>query len=233
METMRGPHWLILRKKYLLAILGLLFILLALWGLSGRMAPEPQVAPEQLLAEALEKTATSKSFRYQVEARLGQDGLLSQVEGERQAPDRIHLKGTMYNSPVEFIQVGGKTYMRDLWTKKWLTLEGNRLAQSELFVAEFNPLGFLKFKDVVGVHYLGKEKLKEGQMLVLECHPLLENSYLEQKYTDYYCKLWLDPENHRIRQVVLEGKEPGNKTGFLVSLKLWDFDREMNINPPV
>ncbi|NHM28266.1 hypothetical protein G7K71_15050 [Desulfofundulus sp. TPOSR] len=233
MEPRRGPQWLILRKKYLLAILGLLLFLLVLRVLSGGLAPEPEIAPEQLLAEALEKTATSKSFRYRVEAKLGRDGVLSRVEGERQAPDRIHIKGTMYNNPVEFIQVGDTTYMRDLWTKKWLTMEGNRLAQSELFVAEFNPLGFLKFKDALGVRYRGKEKLKEGQMLVLECQPLLDNSYLELKYTDYYCKLWIEPQDHRIRQVVLEAKEPGNITGLSVGLKLWDFDREMNINPPV
>ncbi|SHF33226.1 hypothetical protein SAMN02745218_01994 [Desulfofundulus australicus DSM 11792] len=233
MEPARGPRWLILRRKYLLFVLGLLLFLLALWGLRGGLAPEPEIAPEQLLAEALEKTASSKSFRYRVEARLGEDGVLSRVEGERQAPDRIHIKGTMYNSPVEFIQVGDTTYMRDLWTRNWLTLEGNHLAQSELFVAEFNPLGFLKFKDVAGARYGGREKLEDRQMLVLECQPLLDNSYLELKYTDFYCKLWIDPGDHRIRQAVLEARGPDNKAGLSVGLKLWDYDREMQINPPV
>ncbi|MBE3587637.1 MAG: hypothetical protein IMW93_03595 [Thermoanaerobacteraceae bacterium] len=230
---MMEPRWLILRKKHLLALVGIILLLLALWGLAGHFSREPQIAPEQLLAESLEKTATSKSFRYQMEARLGDGGMLTRIDGERVTPDRVHIKGTMYNNPVEFIQVGDKTYMRDLWTQKWLTLEGNRLAQSELFVTEFNPLGFLKFKDAPGIRYHGREKLKEGQMLVLECHPLIDNTYLEVKYTDYFCKLWIDPADHRIRQAVLEARGPGDKTSLSVGLKLWDFDRPLEIKPPV
>lgn len=220
-------------KKHLLMLLGIILLLLGLRGISYWISSyRPPIAPEQLLAEALLKTAASKSFCFRVEARLGEGALLSQVEGERAAPDAVHIKGTMYNSPVEFIQVGNTTYMRDPWTQKWLTLEGNRMCESDLFVAEFNPLGFLKFKGALGVSYRGREKIDGEQTVVLECYPQLENPYLEAKYTDYYCKLWVGSKDNRIRQVILEAKAPGGKRGLFVGLKLWDFDRQIEIKPP-
>ncbi|WP_051276192.1 hypothetical protein [Desulfovirgula thermocuniculi] len=223
-----------LRKRYLLILLGLALLLLGSWGVYSRAGfRKPPPAPEQFLAEALLKTASSRSFCFRVEARLGEGGLISQVEGERAGPDAVHIRGTMYNSPVEFIQVGGTTYMRDPWTSKWLTLEGNRMWQSDLFVAEFNPLGFLKFKEVLGVSYRGKEKVDGEQVVVLECYPQLENPYLEMKYSDYYCKVWISPRDNRIRQLTLEGRAPGGRRGLFVGLKLWDYDRPLEVKPPV
>ncbi|OAT80340.1 hypothetical protein [Desulfotomaculum copahuensis] len=231
---MIGPRWLILRKRNLvLGLLGLLLLILLVWGAARLFSPEPKIIPEQVLADSLQKTAASRSFRYQVEARTGDGALLSQVAGEVAAPGRIHIKGTMYNSPVEFVQIGETTYMRDIWTKKWLTLEGNKLAQSDLFITEFKPLSFFNFKDVPVVHYRGREKLPEGNMLVLECQPLLKNPFFDLRYTTYNCKLWVEPGSYFIRRAVLDARGPGGKPGLSVTLKLWDFDRPLTINPPV
>ena len=231
---MNGKRWLILSRRRLAAgFLGLALLLLLLWGLGRLFAPEPRIIPEQVLAEALQKTASARSFRYQVEARTGDGALLSRVEGETAAPDRIHIKGEMYNSPVEFVQIGETTYMRDIWTKKWLNLEGNKLARSDLFITEFSPLSFLNFRDVPGVRYGGKEKLAGGEMLVLECSPVLKNPFLDLRYTDYRCKLWVEPQSRLIRRAELEAREAGGKTGLRVSLNLWDFNRPVEIRPPV
>lgn len=228
---MKSPLFLAVKGKTLLVISGLLILALSGYGSFGLFARE-KIVPEQLFAQALKKTLDSKAFRYQVEIKTENQGILSLVEGAWVSPNQVHLQGKMYNTPVEFIQIGETTYMKDLWTKKWLAFKGNQLGQAQLYIMELAPLGFLNYRRVDDLRYCGQEKSKDGKMLLLEGRPLLQESLLKEKYREYRCRLWIDARNRRIRQVLLEPAEAGEKNLPAVLVKFWDYDQNIVIAPP-
>lgn len=225
---MINPFWQKLEKKHLF-IMVLVILVFLIYGLS-RLFFSEKIVPEKLLAEAIQKTMASNTFRYYLEVKLDKQGVLSRVEGKWVAPDQVYIKGTMYKTPVEFIQMGDTTYMRDIWTKKWLDLKGNKLGQAQLFVMELEPFYLLSLRDMVNVRYQGREKLKEGNMHVVECQANLQNPLINE--AKYYCKLWIDPKDRRIRQAFLESRNFGGREIPVVTLKLWDFNQPMSIEPP-
>lgn len=225
-------------NRYRLLLYGKrLFLLLLLAGLVLlvylliRFFAGEKINPQNLLSESLQKSLSSSTFRYSMEVKTGKQGYLSKVDGEWLAPERIHIKGNMFNTPVEFIQIGDVTYMRDIWTKKWLELRSNKLGQAQLFIMELGPLNFLNFGNVSDARISGREKIKEGKMLVLECRPQLTGSFFGQETQEYNCKLWIDPKDHRIRQVLLQAPA-GSSDLPTVTLKFWDYGQPITIEPP-
>jgi hypothetical protein len=214
-----------------LLIFGLFFLAVIAYSCIYLFAGE-KIVPEHFLAQSMKRTLASKTFRYQVEVKTDSQTILSQVEGEWVSPNLIHLKGEMYNTPVEFIRTGETTYLKDIWTQKWLDLKGNRLGQAQLYVVELEPLVFLNFQNVLDVQYSGLEKSSGGKMLRLECQPQLPEIFPGGKDKEYHCKFWIDARDQRIRQVLLQPAEPAGKDLPTISLKLWAYDQAITIEPP-
>lgn len=220
-----------------LAVVALLA--LVFWG-GGRLVSRGirGVPPEQMLETGLQKTLASSSFRYQAETRLTTEGkanvdFFSQVEGERVSPDRVRMKGVMMNTPIEFVQVGETSYFKDQPTGRWITLPGNKLADSELFYAELNPLSYFNFKDVPELQYKGEEKVNGEKLLALEMRPNLMDPFLELRLTDYFFKVWLSPDDYRLRQATLVAKDKHSpRNGLEIKLRFWDYDKNILIEPP-
>ncbi|TEB04626.1 hypothetical protein Psch_03388 [Pelotomaculum schinkii] len=238
---MQRPRWLVLKRRAVVPSLALALVLfLVIWGVGQLISRGAgKVPPREMLKTGLEKTKASVSFRYQAETRLTSEGksdmeFFSKVEGEMVAPANIHMQGTMMNTPIEFIQVGDSSYFKDQPSGRWVTLTGNRLADSELFYAELNPLAYFNFKDVPELKYAGTEKVNGETLLLLEMRPNLMDPFLELRLTDYYYKVWLSPEDYRLRQAVLQAKDKHNpKGGIEINLRFWDYDKVPPINPPV
>jgi len=234
------PFWLVLNKRAVLSGLVLLVLLaLIAWG-GGRLMPRGhgKMQPQEMLKTALERTKASGSFRYQAETRLTTAGkssvdFFSQVEGERVAPDRVRMKGLLMNTPVEFIQVGDSSYFKDQQTGRWITLPGNKLADSELFYAELNPLAYFNFKDIPELKYKGEENVNGEKLLLLEMRPNLMDPFLELRLTDYYFKVWLSPADCRIRRATLQARDKYSpQNGIEINLRFWDYDKNITIEPP-
>ncbi len=236
------PRWLVLNKQKVRTILVILVAAaLLIWG-TGRIISHgiAKIPPRDMLKAGLEKTLASSSFRYQAEARLTSGGedqteteFYSKVEGEKVLPDRVRIKGVMMNTPVEFIQVQDKAYLKDQSTGSWITLPGNKLADSELFYAELNPLAFFNFKDVPELKYIGDVKVAGEKLLLLEMRPNLMNPFLELRLKDYYYQVWLAPEDFRLRQAVIQADDKQNPgSGIEISLRIWDYDQDIVVNPP-
>lgn len=237
---MLRPRWVVLNKKAVIPALALILLLiLVIWGAERLMSGGTRgVPPEQMLKSGLEKTMASGSFRYQAETRLTTEGkanvdFFSKVEGERVAPDKVRMKGVMMNTPIEFVQVGETSYFKDQPTGKWIALPGNKLADSELFYAELNPLSYFNFKDVPDLKYRGEERVDGEKLLVMEMRPNLMDPFLELRLTDYFFKVWLSPEDYRLRQATLVAKDKHSpKNGIEINLRFWDYDKDILINPP-
>jgi outer membrane lipoprotein-sorting protein len=239
------PRWLILNKKSILQkgilpVLVLLLVLLVVFWAAGQFKNRGagKIPADEMLSIGLERTRASASYRYQAETKLiaeGQDNTVffSQVTGEIVAPADIHMVGTMMNTPIEFIQAGDNSYFKDQSSGKWIPLPGNKLADSELFYAELNPMAYFNFKDVTGLKHTGTEKVNGEELLVLELRPNLIDPFLELRLTDYRYKLWLDPRDYRLRQAALKAKDKQTPGGEVdINLRLWDYDQVPPINPP-
>jgi len=220
-----------IKGRSLQAILSLFFVALVAFLFLGPPGKE-KIIPEQLLAQSIQKTMDSKSFHYQVQVGSGAQDALSQVEGLWVSPNRMHIKGKMYNTPVEIIQVEDMIYMKDIWTGKWLALKNSKLNDTQLFVLEMGPLSFFNFKNVLSVNYCGQEKLKEGKMFVIEGRPQLQESVLGGNDEEYRCKIWISAKDKRAYQVLFQPVETGSKNVPTITLKFWDYDQPAVIEPP-
>lgn len=239
--VLQRPRWVVLNKKTVLpALILVLAVALVAWG-AGRLkyGGMSKVPPQQMINSGLAKTMASGSFRYQAETRLTTEGranvdFFSKVEGERVAPDKVRIKGTMMSTPIEFIQIGDRSFFKDQPTGRWISLPGNKLVDSELFYAELNPLSYFNFKDIPELKYKGEEKIDGEKLIVLEMRPNLIDPFLELRLTDYYFKVWLCPGDYRLRQARLQAKDKYNSnSGIEINLRFWDYDKNISISPPV
>lgn len=239
---MPRPQWVVLNKRTVLSALALvLFLFLVIKGAGilmsrgvGKMMP-----PQQMLAAGIENTRVSASFRYQTETRLTAEGnadinFSSKVEGERVAPDKVRMTGVIMNTPIEFIQAGEIAYFKDQQTGQWISMPGSRVTETEFFYAELNPLAYFNFKDVPDLKYKGLDKVNGEKLILLEMRPNLMDPFLELRLSDYYYKVWLSPDDYRLRQVAIQARDKQNPAGGIeINLRLWDYDKNITINPPV
>lgn len=224
----------VVTKRAIIALLVGILIIFLVWAAFNFTKGE-QVDPDLLLNASLQKTLASKSYRFAIECKMGtEQKTISNIEGERAEGNNVHIKGKLINSPVEFVQYQDSTYMKDPFTDKWLTLQGNQLAQAESFVMEFNPLVNFNFKDVPEVKYVGQQQLANRQMEVLELTPNVELPFLENQFDTFKYQLWIDANDQRIYQAQIDAGHTANpKAQMHILIKIWDFDQPIEINPPV
>lgn len=229
---MAKPHWLVVDKKIVLGLLMAIVLLLGIYRVGGDYYAKISVSPEELFGAAMAKTLNADSFRFSMLVTIG-DGVLTDVEGERVAPDSIHIIGTMQNMPVEFIHIGEQTFLKSYWSDNWTSLEGNKMAESELFVTEFNPLGNLNFKNVPFLNELDGEEIDGYKLRVLELKPIVQNELMELNYDDFVYRIWVHPKEKVIKQVHIEATgKYGKKDQLEIELRMWDFDKKLQVTPP-
>ncbi len=234
---MATVQFLVLRRRLVVTILALAALLLAADMGYRQYLLSIRLPPEEMFQKALAETRASSSYLYKSESTLVVDNrttYISKIQGKWAAPDRVSITGTMINTPVDFIQIGDTSYMKDQFSGRWLTLQGNSLSQSALFVSELQPLANFDFQSITGIRYLGTEKLNGQNLRVLEITPLLKNPFLNMQFTNFKVKLWLDPIDYRIRQAYLDGNaKTGDKSKLVIQLQFFDFDKKITIAPPV
>ncbi len=229
---MAKPHWLVLDKKIMLGILTVIVLVLGFYRIGGGYYAKVHVPPEELFASAMEKTLNAGSFRFSMLVKIG-DNVISDIKGERMAPDSIHITGTMQDMPVEFIHTGEQTFLKGYWSDNWISLEGNKMAESELFVTEFNPMGNFNFKDVPFIQDLEAEKINGDKCRVLEFQPIVQNELMELSYDDFKYRVWIHPGEKVIKKAHIEatGKN-GKKDKLEIIMQMWDFDKQIKVMPP-
>lgn len=237
---MQRPCWVILNKRTSFILLAVIFILLIFFlaSMAIKSRGAGKAPPREMLKTGLERTIASESFRYRTETKLIAGGkanidFYSKVEGERVAPDQVQMKGTIMNTPIDFIQVGDSSYFKDQPSGRWVSLPGNKLSDMEIFYAELNPLAYFNFKDIPELKYKGIVKVNGERLLQMEIRPNLMDPFLELRLTDFYYNIWLNPEDYRIKQALIQAKEKNSThSGIEINLSFWDYDKNISIVPP-
>ena len=226
-------HWVVFNRKLLWPVVGVLLLsLIVLIIITVIKGQGNRLPPEALFARAMQETAAADTFRYRMEVGIGREEKVSQVEGERVAPDRIHIRGTMQKTPLEFIHIEGTTYMKDPWSEGWLTIPESSLNMAELFVAELNPLGNLDFKEIPEIKHLGQKKVNGKQLAGVELKPIINNPLLSTQYDTFIVHVWIDPHSMFIHNATIEGTGNGAGDKIRIYLELWDFNSKIKIVQP-
>jgi hypothetical protein len=226
------PRWLAVNKKKMLGMVVMILLLAGLYRGTTAYYTRVNVPPEELVAAALENTLNSSSCRFSILVKTG-ESVISNVRGERVAPNSVHISGTMQDLPVEFIHAGDETFIKGYWSDNWTSLKGNKMAESELFITEFNPLGNFNFKDIPYIKTIKTEEFKSIKMKVLELRPIVQNSLMELNYEDFIYRVWIDPKQQLIRKAHIQASgKNGKKDKLEITLELWDYNKQITITPP-
>ncbi|CCO09195.1 hypothetical protein [Desulforamulus hydrothermalis] len=229
------PRQIFFNRRRLVPLAAAAALVLAFIFWLGRLfSGTAQADQEKIFITALDNTLASRSFRFAVETKLlGEHEFYSKLEGERVLPDKVHIKGTVLQTPVEFTQVQDNTYMKDPFSGKWLMLKDIKMSQTELFFAELNPLAYFNFKDIPQLVLQGEEKAAGYKCLVFELKPNLENIFLEDQFNDYTYQVWVDKQDLVIRQALIRANraDTGSR-GLEMSIKLWDYNRQLQVEVP-
>lgn len=226
------PRWYVLNRRLLLPAAGAaIIIIILLWAAASIIGSG--LSEKELFDRSLANTIGCSSYRFNVEVKQAGRDTISKVEGTRVKPNKVHLKGAMQKSNMEFIQIGDTTYMKDPWSERWFTLKGNSITQSELFLTEFNPLGLFTFKDVPIIKRTGTEKIDGIKTDILELRPNVANPYMDQKYTDFKFRVWADPKQKYIMRGIMQAYLPDGAEGLVVDMRFWGFNEKIEITPPL
>lgn len=222
-------RWRLLVATVLLATLSLL----AWYLVTGRS--REAIDPQELFAQALRRTREAKSYSYRLKARLvTPQGTrsLSDLRGIRFLPDRVAVKGKMFNAPVEIIQVSGVTYIKDAFSERWIRLEGERLGTSGLFITELDPLVLLDFAALPVVSPAKKIRKKDGVLYLFTFRPEVKNPFLNAQFRDFDYRVAVDPQSCYIVTVDVTAQSKSAPTRLSVNLGLGDFGAQFRIVPP-
>jgi hypothetical protein len=226
------PRWYVFNRKNIIPAAGIALVILVLLWAAATILGRGTLTEKELFDRSLANTIGCDSYHFNVEVKQAGRDTISLVEGSRVKPDRVHIRGAMQKSNMEFIQIKDTTYMKDPWSERWFTLNGNSITQSELFLAEFNPLGLFTFKDVPIINSAGQEKIDGVKADVLELRPNMANPLMDQKYTDFKFRVWVDPKHKYIIRGTMQAYLPGGGEGLTVNMRFWGFNEKIEINPP-
>jgi len=229
---MINTKWLVFNRKNIITAAVVLVLLFAVFRAADSFRTRVMLSPLEEFHTALVNTQNSQSFCFSVQVKMS-NRLISDIEGKKAAPDGIHIAGSMQNTPVEFIHIGGKAYIKGYWSDNWSVLPESSLVDSELFITELNPLGSFIFRDIPEIKFLKQEKIKGEPLHVLELRPIVENPLMELNYDDFVYRIWVEPKNTVIRKahITAAGKN-GGRDRLDIVIELWDYNKPITISPP-
>lgn len=195
-----------------------------------------QIAPEDLIQEAVQNTIQAKSYRYAATSRITNGDntqFLSKVEGEKADTDQVHVKGTVLDVDMEMFQIGETTYNKDPFSERWYVQENSSIAQQELFMTEIDPLANFNFKEVTSAAYFKTEKIDGHKCAVVDVVPEIENQYLTLLWEDFTYTMWVDQKDRVLRKGLITARNKNNPEFSLqIQVEFKDFNEEIEITPP-
>ncbi|MEW6181998.1 MAG: hypothetical protein AB1500_02315 [Bacillota bacterium] len=226
--------WFVFSRKWLYIVLLAVVLTGAGYLLLRALCFQTAVQPQELFLQAMTRTKGAKCYSYNIKTQLvTRQGTrcLSELNGARVLPDKVCAKGKIFNSPVEIIQAKGMTYIKDRFSSKWLTMEGDRLGETGVFIAELDPLVVLDFQETPAV-VKGKRDREKKNSLVLEFCPKVKNRFLAAQFTDFSYHIYVDPKEYYITEIRVEARSKEASTRLLLNMGLYDFEKPVKIEPP-
>lgn len=214
-----------------------LFILAALILLGYYLLPiKPDIPPDQAINRALEITAQAHRYEYRITMTTvidGKEQVVSTVDGAREDENKIHIKGQIYDSEVDFYQIDTTTYTKDNLTGEWIKITDNQINQQEIFMNELNPLANFAFKELNSAAFEGIQKEGGGEFWVYTANPVVDNSYMRILWKDFQYKFCLEPRSLLINNVEVNAVSKNNSADRIkLVVEFKNYNGSIQVDPP-
>jgi hypothetical protein len=215
------------------AVLGLLQgILLSQYLFPGK----PNIPPQTAIAQALKNTGDTKSYEYVIKKSTVIDGKAqvdSNVKGEKQDGNNIHIKGQIFGADLDYYQIGETSYSKDQMSGEWVSMKDSQLNQQEIFMGELNPLANFTYKELTEANFSGYEKISGKKYLVYTALPITANPYMDLLWRDFSYKLWIEPRSLRVFKAQIMANGKGNTSNKLkLEIDFSNYNSDIVITPP-
>jgi hypothetical protein len=182
-------RWWLIAALVAVAVLGGIFY----WVFNTYQASK--INSQELLTEALDRTAAAKSFRYSLESALIVEGRreeISKIQGEKSPEGNIHIKGEMVKTPVDIYHFDQAIYNWDSFSERWLVIKDNQTDSTKVLISELDPLSNFNFKNIGEIKETGWENVDGRKCLIVNCKPSVENELMEILWRAFDYNIYID-----------------------------------------
>jgi hypothetical protein len=196
---------------------------------------KPDIPAAQAINHALEANAQARSYEYKITRTTvidGKEQVASTVTGEREDKNRIHIKGQIYDSEVDFYQINTTTYTKDQLTGEWIKITDNQINQQEIFMNELNPLANFTFKELNSATFVGIQKEGSKRFWVYIINPVVSNKYMQILWKDFQYRFYLEPRSLLIGKVEVTAVSKNNSADKLkLVVEFKNYNGSIRVNP--
>lgn len=197
---------------------------------------QSQIDPEELLTEALERTAAARSFRYNLESTLLVEGRreeISKIQGEKSTEGHIHIKGEMVKTPVDIYHIDKAIYNWDSFSKRWTVIQDDQTNTTKVLISELDPLSNFNFKNIGEIKKKGWETIDGRKCMVVNCKPSVENELMEILWRSFDYNIYIDVKEKVVRKATLSATSKNNADTYLnMTVSFTDFNEKISIAKP-
>jgi hypothetical protein len=233
-----------IRRLFLVAIMFIMITLLPVITACGQEeTPLPSLSAEDIITNTIQKLDSTTSFHFKLAHEGGGTPIamgleLLEATGDMTKPDKLKtavsatLSGLLVK--VDVITIGSTTYMTNPLTREW-----EILPESFSAIAIFDPntgiisilSGIIEPTVEEGDNDHKVSYHIKGEIPVESLRPITLNSI---EGTTVIVDIWVDPEDFSIDKVRLEGRiTETEKSGIIRTLEFSDFDKKVEIEPPL
>jgi hypothetical protein len=223
-------RWWLIAALVAVAVLGGIFY----WVFNTYQASK--INSQELLTEALDRTAAAKSFRYSLESALIVEGRreeISKIQGEKSPEGNIHIKGEMVKTPVDIYHFDQAIYNWDSFSERWLVIKDNQTDSTKVLISELDPLSNFNFKNIGEFKETGWENVDGRKCLIVNCKPSVENELMEILWRAFDYNIYIDVKEKLVRKATLAATSKNNDKTFLnMTVSFRDFNENIPIEKP-
>jgi len=220
--------------RWVMAIVGVLVCIVILGYYI--FPSEPDIPPASAISKALNNTVRAQKYEYKIEMSTFIDGKQQQassVRGMKETLNRIHIKGRIFESDIDFYQIDDTTYTKDQLTGEWVKLTDNQLNQQEIFMGELNPLASFSYKELHDAKFEGANKIDGDTFWVYSAEPVLDNPYMEILWRDFRYKFWLEQRSFLVRRAEITAVSKNNPDDKMnLNVEFFNYNGNIEIKPP-
>lgn len=223
-----APRWIVVGVGILLALLLLGYLL---------FPGNPDIPPQKAISQAILATSGEPTYEYNIRMLTlidGKEHQVSNVRGQRENQNRIHIKGQIFDLDVDFYQIENTTYTKDQMTGEWITISDNQINQQEIFMQELNPLVSFTYKELNDAKYTGTKKIDGRRLWVYTARPVVDNQYMELLWKDFEYVFWIEPRTlliYNAKVTAVSKNKPADRLTLAVEFR--NYNGDIEVKPPV
>jgi hypothetical protein len=230
-------------KKFHLSFLRLLALLLfiaiigtILFLYQAHKDAVPDLTPAELVTQAAQNTIEAPGIAFESTSVLAlpdRNVPYGSIHGNRDKDGNYYLAGEILGDDLEMYVIDGITYQKDMLTGQWKQMPERN--ESLPPAASLNPLENLHFTNCGSCTIINAEGRPFTKRYQIRCQPTLADPWIGENFYDITYTLWITGATPYIQQaeIVAWTKAGSVEAQLKIQMKLWDFNKEIDLEAPV